>query len=170
MNLYEWYELSTPSSNLWHQSQRGERKSSVMTSESPYIRREMEHHPEPEYINDLRILRRFIQNGSFGYRQSDDVVFQTLKTRYPEAYNAIGKERKREVLEKYKHSPYIAQVEALPASEYREKWLKDLRELRKIMILFRLGYGGYAMGMIWGMLKNRHPEAQKFFSKELEDL
>jgi len=141
-----------------------------MTSESPYIRREMEHHPEPEYINDLRILRRFIQNGSFGYRASDDVIFQRLKTRYPEAYNTFGKERRREVLEKYKYSPYIAQVEALPDSEYKEKWLRDLKELRKIMILFRLGYGGYAMGMIWGKLKNMHSEAHEAFDKDLQNL
>ena len=130
----------------------------------------MEQHPEPEYINDLKFLRRFVQNGSFGYRESKDVVFQTLKTRYPEAYSAFGEERKRETLEKYRRSPYIEQVEALPYSEYREKWLKDLRELRKIMILFRLGYGGYDMGMIYGMLKNRHPEAHKAFKEELKDL
>jgi hypothetical protein len=130
----------------------------------------MEQHPEPEYINDLRILRRFVQDGSFGYRQSDDVVFQRLKTRYPEAYNAFGEERKRETLEKYRHSPYIEQVEAPPGSRYREKWLKDLRELKKIMILFRLGYGGYAMGMIFGKLKNKHPEAHEAFMKELENL
>src|SRR5215211_2001817 len=106
-------------------------------SESPYLEQEIESHPdEPEYINDLRILRRFIQNGSFGYRQSDDTIFQRLKTRYPEAYSAFGRERKRETLEKYKFSPYIAQVEALPDSEYKEKWLRDLKELRKIMILF----------------------------------
>ena len=140
-------------------------------SESPYLEQEIESHPdEPEYINDLRILRRFVQNGSFGYRQSDDVVLQTLKTRYPEAYSAFGGERKREALERYRHSPYIEQVEALPDSEYREKWLKDLRELRKIMILFRLGYGGYVMGMIYGKLKNKHPEAHETFEKELEDL
>jgi len=139
-------------------------------SESPYIRSEMEQHPEPEYINDLRILRRFVQNGSFGYRQSDDVVFQTLKTRYPEAYSALGEERRRETLEKYSHSPYIGQIEALPDSEYKEKWLKDLRELRKLMILFGLGYGGYAMGMIFGKLKNKHPEAHDAFKRELEDL
>ena len=130
----------------------------------------MEQHPEPEYINDLKFRRRFVQNGSFGYRESKDVVFQTLKTRYPEAYSAFGEERKRETLEKYRRSPYIEQVEALPYSEYREKWLKDLRELRKIMILFRLGYGGYDMGMIYGMLKNRQPEAHKAFKEELKDL
>lgn len=76
-------------------------------SESEYIRREMKEHPEPEYLADLRILRRFVQNGSFGYRASDDVVFQRLKTRYPEAYGAFGRERKREVLEANAHSPYI---------------------------------------------------------------
>jgi hypothetical protein len=140
-------------------------------SESQYLKQQIENHPdEPEYINDLRILRRFVQNGSFGYRQSDDVVFQRLKTRYPEAYNAFGRERRIKILEQYKYSPHIAQIEALPHSEYREKWLKDLKELRRIMILCRLGYGGYGMGMIWGMLKNRHPEAHKVFEKELEDL
>jgi len=118
-----------------------EERSSIM-SESPYIRGEIENHPEPEYINDLRILRRFVQIGSFGYRASKDVVFQTLKTRYTEAYNAFGEERRRETLERYRHSPYIENIEALPDSEYKDKWLKDLRELRKIMILFRLGYGG----------------------------
>jgi hypothetical protein len=45
-------------------------------SESPYIRREMEQHPEPEYINDLRILRRFVQNRRFDYRASKDVIFR----------------------------------------------------------------------------------------------
>lgn len=71
-------------------------------------------------------------------------------------------------MERYRHSPYIERVEALPESEYREQWLKDFRELRKIMIFFRLGYGGFAMGMIFGKLKNRHPEAHVVFEKELE--
>ncbi len=107
-------------------------------SESQYFRQEIKNHPvEPEYLNDLRILRRFIQGGSFGYRQfTDDVVFQRLKSRYPKAYSAFGEERRQEVLERYSYSPYIAKVEALPESEYKNKWLKDLRELRKIMILF----------------------------------
>jgi hypothetical protein len=139
-------------------------------SESLYIQREMEQHPEPEYIDDLRILRRFVQNGSFGYRQSGDVVFQRLKNRYPRAYSALGEERRQEILQKHRHSPYIERVEALPGSGYREKWLKDLRELKKIMILFRLGYGGYAMGMVFGKLKNKHPEAHEAFMKELENL
>jgi hypothetical protein len=36
-------------------------------AESQYLKQEMEQNPEPEYINDLRILRRFVQSGSFGY-------------------------------------------------------------------------------------------------------
>jgi hypothetical protein len=140
-------------------------------SESRYLRQEIQTHPdEPEYLNDLRILRRFIQNGSFGYRQSNDVVFQRLKIRYPKAYNAFGEERRRETLERYSYSPYIEKVEDLPDSAYKEKWLKDLRELRKIMILFKLGYGGYAMGMIYGKLKNKYPEAHQSFEIELENL
>ena len=58
--------------------------------EFEYITKEMEWHPEPEYLADLRILRRFVRNGSFGYRESDDVVFQTLKNRYPEAHSWLS--------------------------------------------------------------------------------
>jgi hypothetical protein len=56
------------------------------------LMREIESHPdEPEYHADLRILRRFVYNGSFGYRASNDGVFQRLKTRYPEAYYASAR-------------------------------------------------------------------------------
>jgi len=61
--------------------------------ESEYISEQMKQHPKSEYLSDLCILRRFVQNGSFGYRVSDDVVFQTLKKRYSEAYDAFGRER-----------------------------------------------------------------------------
>ena len=54
-------------------------------AESEYIPKEAEEHTKTVYLNDLRILRRFVQNGSFGYEVSGDVVFQTLKCRYPEA-------------------------------------------------------------------------------------
>jgi hypothetical protein len=139
--------------------------------ESQYLNEEAENHPdEPEYLNDLRILRRFVQNGSFGYHQSRDVVFQTLKARYPETYSAFGEERRRETLDRCNYSPYIERVGAFPDSEYSKKRLSDLRELRKIMILFKFGYGGYAMGMVYGKLKNSHPEAHEAFEKELEEL
>lgn len=57
--------------------------------ESDYLKQETENHSdEAEYLSDLRILRRFVQNGSFGYRESKDAVFQRLKVRYPEAYGS----------------------------------------------------------------------------------
>lgn len=55
-------------------------------AEFEYISEEMEQHPGGEYLADLRILSRFVQRGNFGYRESKDVVFHRLKTRYSEAY------------------------------------------------------------------------------------
>ena len=139
-----------------------------MMSESPYIRREMEQHPEPEYLNDLRILRRFVQNGSFGYRASKDMVFKRLKIRYPEAYNAFGEERKREVLEKYKDSPYIElQRRVFPNNPEKDSYLEALKRLRDLMILFKLGYGDQPMSYAVTTLKNRYPEAYEAFEAEL---
>ena len=131
----------------------------------------MEQHPEPEYINDLKFLRRFVQNGSFGYRESKDVVFQTLKTRYPEAYSTFGEERKREILERYKHSPYIElQRQVYPNNPDKDDYLKALERLRQIMILFKLGYGSREMAMLRVNSGKRYPEAYEAFERELEDL
>jgi hypothetical protein len=128
-------------------------------SESPYLKEQIEKHPdEPEDINDLRILRRFVQNGSFGYRQSNDVVFQTLKARYPEAYSAFGEERRRETLEKYKDSPYIEeQKSTYPNNPDKDNYLTKLERLRHVMILFRLGYGSREMAMLRVNSKRRFP-------------
>ncbi len=119
-------------------------------SESDYLMREIEDHPdEPEYLNDLRILRRFVQNGSFGYGASDDVVFRRLKTRYPEAYGAFGAERKREVLERYARSPYIeGQRRTYPNNPDKEGYLKSLERLGNVMIFLMLGYGSREMAML----------------------
>ena len=68
---------------------------------------ESERDHDFEYFNDLRILKRFVQAGSFGYKEFDDEVFRRLSNRYPEAYAAFGRERKQDVLEKNKTSPYI---------------------------------------------------------------
>ena len=140
-----------------------------MMSDSPYLRKEIEYHPdEPEYLCDLRILRRFVQNGSFGYRGSDDVVFQRLMTRYPEAYNAFGAERKREVLERYEHSPYIElQRRTYPNNPDKDDYLEALKRLRHHMIMFRLGYGDRIRAMAFTTLRNRYPEAYEAFEGEL---
>ena len=139
-------------------------------AEYQYIRKEAENHPEPEYLADLRILRRFVQNGSFGYRESDDVVFQTLKNRYPQAYDAFGRERRQEVLEEYEHSPYVErQRRVYPSNPDKDRYLKSLERLRHVMILFRLGYGSQEMNMVRVNSKRRYPEAHQAFERELKD-
>ena len=138
--------------------------------ESEYISNEAEDHPEPEYLADLRILRRFVQNGSFGYRESKDVVFQTLKERYPEAYYAFGRERKREVLEQYKTSPYIEeQRSTYPNNPDKDGYLESLERLRHVMILFKLGYGSREMAMKRVNSSRRYPEAHEAFKGEMKD-
>ena len=140
-------------------------------SKSEYIKRELLQHPEAEYLADLRILRRFVQNGSFGYRASKDVVFQTLKARYSAAYYAFGEERKREVLERYVRSPYIEeQRRTYPNNPDKDGYLKSLEGLRHIMILFKLGYGSREMAMLRVNSKRRYPEAYEVFERELGDI
>src|SRR5215211_1831172 len=119
-------------------------------AESQYLKQEMEQNPEPEYLNDLRILKRFVQNGSFGYHQFDDGVFQRLKSRYPRAYSAFGEERRRETLQRYEHSPYIeGQKRTYPNNPDKDGYIESLKRLRHIMILFRLGYGSREMSMAY---------------------
>ena len=140
----------------------------MLMTESPYIQREMEQNPEPEYINDLRILRRFVQNGSFGFKQSEDVVFQRLKARYPRAFSALGEERRREILEKYEHSSYIEEQErTYPNNPDKDGYIEALKRLRHLMIMSKLGYGSREMSMAFVNSKNRYPEAYEAFEKEL---
>ncbi len=141
-------------------------------SESAYLRGEMENHPdEPEYINDLRILRRFVQNGSFGYRASRDVVFQRLMTRYPNAYNAFGAERRTEVLERFERSPYIElQRSVYPNNPEKSNYLEALKRLRHHMIMFGLGYGDRIRAIAFTTLRSKYPEAHQAFMMELGDL
>lgn len=124
-----------------------------------------------EYASDLRILRRFVQAGSFGYRQSDDEVFQRLKNRYPEAYAAFGRERKQDVLEANARSEYIeGQRRTYPNNPDKDGYLEALERLRHHMIMFKLGYGDRIRAMAFTNGKNRYPEAHEAFKKELEGL
>lgn len=124
-----------------------------------------------EYASDLRILRRFVYSGSFGFRQSDDVVFQRLKDRYPEAYAAFGEERKREVLEAYRTSAYIeGQRRTYPNNPDKDDYLEALERLRHHMIMFKLGYGDRIRARAFTNGKNRYPEAHEAFKRELEGL
>lgn len=137
-------------------------------SESEYIRREAVDHPGVEYLADLRILRRFVYNGSFGYKESKDMVFKRLKERYPEAYGAFGEKRKREVLGRYECSSYIEeQRRTYPNNPEKDGYLEALERLRHVMILFKLGYGSRGMAMLRVNSSRRYPES---FEGELENL
>ena len=77
----------------------------------------------------------------------------------------------QEALEKYGcPSPYIEEVEGWTKSEARDRYLKDLRQLRDVMVHSKVGYIGYAGGAILGKLKSKYPEAHEVFRRELEDL
>ena len=124
-----------------------------------------------EYVNDLRILKRFVQAGSFGYKEFDDEVFRRLSNRYPEAYAAFGKERKQDVLEKNKHSPYIErQKVSYPNNPDKPFYIAKLEKLKTLMILSKLGYGGREMSMALTNGKRTYPEAAAAFEEELERL
>jgi hypothetical protein len=76
-------------------------------------------------------------------------------------------EHRREILEKHRYSPYIEEVEGWPESEGRDKYLTDLKRLRHLMVLFRLGHGGTGMGYAFVNLKNKYPETHAAFTQEL---
>ena len=124
---------------------------------------------EGEYASDLRILRRFVYSGSFGFRQSDNEVFQRLKARYPEAYAAFGRERKQEVLEANAGSEYIEdQRRTYPNNPDRDEYLDRLERLRHLMVLSKLGYGGREMSMALTNSMRTYPEAAAAFEREIQ--
>ena len=75
---------------------------------------------------------------------------------------------RRETMEKHGYSPYIAEVEGWPDSEGKDEYLRDLKRQRDVMIRSgKLGYGGYAMGIVYGKLSNKYPEAHEAFEEGL---
>ena len=154
-------------------------------SESPYIRwvKKKQPPPDAQYVYELDVLRAMVRQEA---RQGDvgwggtwtKERYQRLKEKHPEALMAFEAEirweeeeeqRRRETLEKYRRSPYIEEVERWSDSEAKDSYLRDLKRLRGLMIYSKkLGYGSYVMGMIYGKLKNRHPEAHEAFKEELE--
>ena len=79
-------------------------------------------------------------------------------------------QQRRETLEKYRHSAYIEEVEGWPDSEAKDRYLKDLKQLKDVMIHSKVGYIGYAGGAILGALRSKYPQAHEAFEKELADL
>jgi hypothetical protein len=156
----------------------------VRFSESPYIRWVKDKHskPDSQYVHELDVLRAMVRQE---HRQGDigwggtwtKERYQRLKDKHPEAVMAFEaelrwereeKQHNREVLERYSHSPFIEEVKGWPESEAKDSYLNDLRQLRNVMIHSKkLGYGGFAMGMIYRKLRDEYPEAHEVFSKEL---
>ncbi len=156
-------------------------------SESPYIKwiKNKDPEPDPHYVYELNVLRAMVRQED---RQGDVgwggltwtwERYQRLKEKHPEALMAFEAElrwekeeekHRREVLEKYSHSAYIDEVEGWPDSEAKDNYLRDLRQLRDMLVHSKAGYIGYAGGAILGRLKSRYPEAHDVFKKELEHL
>jgi hypothetical protein len=161
-----------------------ERREVFVVSESPYIRwlKNKDPKPGPNYVYELDVLRAMVRqedrqgNAGWGGTWTKE-RYQKLKDKHPEALIAFEAELRwergeaqlrRDILEKYKRSSYIAEVEGWPDSGGKDKYLRDLKRLKDVMIRTeKLGYRGYAMGMIYGKLKNRYPKAHEAFEEEL---
>lgn len=153
-------------------------------NESPYIRfvKNKDSEPDPNYVYDLNVLRAMVRQedrqGDIGWGGSwTKERYQRLRDIHPEALMAFEAELRwereeaqlrRETLEKYERSPYIDEIEEWPDSEGKDRYLRDLKRLRDVMIRSqKLGYGSYAMGMIYGKLRSKYPKAHEAFEREL---
>ncbi len=79
-------------------------------------------------------------------------------------------ESRRATFERLMPSPYIEQMKReLPDSEEKNEYLRDLRNLKMLMIASsRLGGTGYGGGILKRGLSDRYPEAHEAFKEELE--
>lgn len=153
-------------------------------SESPYIRWVKNKQPEsdPQYVHELNVLRAMVRQenrqGNTGWGGAwTKERYQSLKEIHPEAVMAFEAEirwekeeeqRRREILERHRCSPYIEEVEGWPDSEAKDSYLRDLKRLRDLMIhLKKLGYGSYLLGLAIANLRTKYPEAYEAFAEEL---
>jgi hypothetical protein len=108
------------------------------------------------YVHELIALRAMVRQedgqGDTGWGGTwTKERYQSVKDKHPEALMAFEAElrsekeeeqHRREILEQYKHSVYIEEVEGWPDSEAKDSYLRDLKRLRDAMIHSKkLGYG-----------------------------
>jgi hypothetical protein len=155
----------------------------VRFSESPYIRwvKSKRPEPKPQYVHELNVLRAMVRQED---RQGDagwggtwtKERYQRLKEKYPEPVMAFESELRWEqeqerhrskILEKYRYSAYIEEVEGWPESEAKESYLSDLKRMRDLIIHSKMGYGSYSMGLARANLKHKYPGAYEIFKREL---
>jgi hypothetical protein len=141
--------------------------------------------PDSNYVYELNVLRAMVRqedrqgDKGWGGRTWTWERYQRLREKHPEALMAFEAElrwekeeeqHRREVLEKYTHSPYIEEVQGWPDSGEKDSYVRDLRQLRDVMLKTqKLSYGGYAMSMIYRKLKDTYPFAYEVFAEELEE-
>ncbi len=137
---------------------------------------------DPSYLHELEVLRAMLRQedyqGDSGWGGSwTKERFQNLKEKHPEALMVFQTEirlekkkekHRRETFDRLMPSSYIEQKKReLPDSEEKDKYLKNLRNLKRLMIASRLGGVDYTGGMALTNFKNSFPEAYEAFQEEL---
>ncbi len=151
--------------------------------ESPYLRmlKNKRVPLDSSYLHEMEVLRAMLRQenrqGDSGWGGSwTGERFQNLKEKHPEALMVFETElrlekkkekHKRETFDRLMPSPYIERQKELPNSEDKEKRLRKLRNLKRLMVAFRLGGVGYAGGIALTNFKNSFPEAYEVFKEEL---
>ena len=140
-----------------------------------------ENYPDPEH--ELMVLEAMVRQedrqGDVGWGGTwTKERFQKLREKHPRAYKAYlarmkvqkaRKQHERETFERYSYSLYIeAKSRELPEPGESDRYLEKLKQLKALMILYKLGYGDRMMAMAFTNLKNSYPEAYEAFKKELE--
>ncbi len=93
-----------------------------------------------------------------------------VQKRLEEIFEAgLGMESERKIFERLMPSPYIEQLRReLPDSTEKNRYLNDLRNLKRLMIgSSRLGGTGYGGAILKRGLSDKYPEAHEAFEKEL---
>lgn len=143
---------------------------------SEYLENEKRVNPDSEYVLKLERLRELIREGNFGYARTEEMrrnpelrsEYRRLQKDYPEAYGAFAEEHRQEAFRRCEYSPYLEKMEkGLPDTDENRVHLRDLKRLRKQMLLMKLGYGGQGLGMMRHSLGRRYPQAHDTFKEEI---
>ncbi len=152
-----------------------------MVAESPYIRwvRNKDAEPDQQYVYELNVLRAMVRQedrpGDVGWGGTwTKGRYQRLKDKRPEAVLAFEAELGERGgaaaagdPRKYGYSAYLEEQTRTYPNKYG--YLKALKRLRNVMILFKVGYGSREIAMLRVNSKRRYPEAYEAFERKVED-
>ncbi len=172
----------------WHHlgaSGYSEKRRRTSISDSPYLRtlKNKTIPLNPYYLHELEVLRAMVGKEDLSWSDSSwrgemtKERYRRLRERYPEAYGAFESElwaqkgrdrRKIRTRRKLEPSPYIERKRReLPDSEEKDKYLRKLMNLKRLMTASRLGGVGYGGGTTLRGLRISYPEAYEAFQEEL---